>query len=247
MFMSYLQVGSYSIAVAKILGVSESIFLTCIENEFNYQKRLKALNANDTVSITRAEIYERTGLDDNAQISAEIALVKCGIISVKPLQNVPNKNYYILYIEQLENIITAPDPFSVISSADVKQFIKSPRVEPMSKRQTKIAELKRCIRTNDPVLQDYLCKWIDSVYANPKGFLSPKGLDIVQNELLTYSKGNQEVQIDVLKIAIKNGLRDLTWAIERYEKQNNIVKGSMNFAVYNDVKVEKPVEDVEVF
>ena len=59
-------------------------------------KRLKI--TNNTVSISRAEIYARTGLNDDAQKDVELALQECGVISVKPLQNVPNKNYYIFTI-----------------------------------------------------------------------------------------------------------------------------------------------------
>ena len=87
------------------------------------------------------------------------------------------------------------------------------------------------------VIQDYMCQWIDSVYVNPKGFLSPKGIEIAQEELLAYAGDNQDKQIAILRIAIKASLKDMTWAIERYEKQSGA--GSRNFATYNDIKSDK--------
>lgn len=243
--MNYLQLGCYSLDVAKVFGVHSSVFLSCIDNEFNYQKRLNNLNDNNTVSISRAEIYARTGLLDDMQKDVEMALQECGVISVKPLQNVPNKNYYIIFQDELTKILNSSNPLDIISSQNAKQFVKSPRVEPVSKRKTHIANLKKKIKVSDPVIQDYLCQWIDAVYVNPKGFLSPKGVEIAQEELFAYTNDNQEKQIAILKIAIKGSLRDMTWAIERYEKQSGI--GSRNFASYNDIVAESVNIGSEVF
>jgi hypothetical protein len=235
--MDYLQINSYNLDIAKVFGVHSSIFLSYINSEYHYQKRLNNLNNNDTVSISRSEIYARTALNDEEQKEVEFALQNCGVISVKPLQNVPNKNYYILFQDELDNILNSSNPADAINNTSAKQFVKSPRVEPVSKRQTHIANLKKKIKMQDPVIQDYMCQWIDSVYVNPKGFLSPKGIEIAQEELLAYAGDNQDKQIAILRIAIKASLKDMTWAIERYEKQSGA--GSRNFATYNDIKSDK--------
>lgn len=244
--MLELQTYSYNLDIAKVFGVCTSVFLSCIDSEFLYQERNKQLNANNTISLSRAEIYERTALDDEKQIEIEIALQECGVLSVKPLQNIPNKNYYIIHYAQLKNILVATNPADVIGIAKASQFTYKKRVEPVSKRQTYIVGLKKKINIKDPVLQGYFIDWIDAVYANPKGFLSPKAIEIAQNELLTYTSDNQEKQIAIMKIAIKGGLRDLSWAIEQYEKSDG--SGSKNFANYNDIKsIEKPANGSEVF
>ena len=244
--MISLQTYSYNLEVAKIFGVCTSVFLSCIENEFLYQERNKQLNENKTISLSRAEIYARTALDDDKQIDVELALKECGVLSVKPLQNIPNKNYYIINYEQLNNILTANNPADVIGEAKASQFTFKKRVEPVSKRQTHISNLKKKINVKDPVLQNYFIDWVDAVYTNPKGFLSPKAVEIAQNELLTYTGDNQEKQISIMKIAIKGGLRDLSWAIEQYEKDSGT--NSINFANYNDIKSNgKSISNTEVF
>ena len=108
--MIYLSNFSYNLDVAKVFGVKASIFLSCIDNQYNYQFRNNLLNANNTTAISRSEIYELTGLDDSEQIEVEIALSECSVLTVKPLQNVPNKNYYILDKDQLIKIITSDKP-----------------------------------------------------------------------------------------------------------------------------------------
>lgn len=239
--MIYLQTNSYNLEIAKVFGVCTSVFLTCISLEYDRLTRAKQLNANN-MSMSRAEIYARTALDDAKQLEIEIALTECGVLVTKPVQNVPNKNYYILDMEQLKKIMEAEDPAEIIGSAKAKQFIKPNRVEPVSKRKTHIIALKKKINVEDPVIQNYFVEWIDAVYTNPKGFLSPSGVVIAQQELLAYSS-EQSIQIAVLKIAIKGGLRDITWAIEQYEKQ----AGSRNFTSYNDIKSDKDDASDESF
>lgn len=241
--MNFLQINCYNLDLAKIFGINVSVLLTCIDNEFKYQSRQNSLSENNTIILSRAEIYARTGLDDEEQKDAELALQECGVLTIKPLQNNSNKNYYILYEDQLNLIITSEKPEDMIKNSQAKQFLKK-RTEPVSKRQTHIASLKKRIKVEDPVIQTYMCDWIDSVYDKPKGFISPKGVEIAQEELFAYAK-TQDVQIALLKIAIKGGLRDLSWAIEQYEKQNPA--GSRNFAVYNDIVAEKNTSSSEVF
>lgn len=235
MIMNYLQMCNYSLDVAKVLGVHSSILLSCIDNELAYQTRNNLLSGGNTVAISRAEIYARTGLNDEEQKEVEFALQECGILTVKPLQNVPNKNYYLLYKESLSELIESPESMSNLKSVGIRQFVRAPRAEPISKRKAYIAEMKSYIKVSDPVIQDYLCQWVDAVYVNPKGFLSKKSIEFALEELFGYAK-TQDVQIALLKIAIKGGLRDMQWAIEQYEKQNPV--GSRNFSVYNDVAVK---------
>ena len=160
------------------------------------------------------------------------------------MQNIPNKHYYILNYDQLNKIMFAENPTDVVLNEKAKQFIQKRRVEPTSKRQAHIKSLKNKITIEDPVIQEYLCNWIDAVYSKPKGFLSPTGVSIAQDELVQYTT-DQGKQIELLKIAIKGGLRDLTWAIEQYEAKAGV--GSRNFTDYNDNRAEQPADSAEVF
>lgn len=245
--MLFLQNFSYMVELAKLFGTNTAILIACIDAQYLYQLRNNKLNDNNTVSISRSEIYEITGLSDSEQIDAEMALTQCGIIIMKPFQNVPNKSYYIIDRIKLEQVLTAENPAEAVNQSTIaNQFIRGKRVEPTTKRQTHIAQLKKKIKVEDPVIQDYLIQWIDAVYSNPKGFLSPSSVVIAQQELMEYCKDNQEKQIKVLKEAIKGGCRDMTWAIQNYEKNNNI--DSRNFVSYSDTSAVKGhVSSDEVF
>ena len=94
--MIFLQSRSYNLRTAKIFGVRAATFIGFLLEQFDLQLRNKTINNNDTISISRSEIYENTALDDSEQSAIEANLVECGVIVTKPLQNVPNKNYYII-------------------------------------------------------------------------------------------------------------------------------------------------------
>ena len=241
--MIYLQLMNYNLDIAKVFGPCSAIFLSCLDMENAFHKR--NTNNDSSMSLTRAEIYERTALDDEKQHEIEIALQECGVLIVKPLKNIPNKNYYIINEEQLFKIMQSNKPTEIIGEEKSKQFIQKPRVEPINKRQSHIIQLKKRIKVDDPIIQTYLIDWIDAVYSNPKGFLSPTGIDIAQQELKAYSGDNQEKAINVLKIAIKGGLRDLTWAIEQYESKSGA--NSNNFANYSDIKADINNVSEEIF
>lgn len=244
--MIFLQTYSYNIQVAKVFGVQSAVYLKCIEDELCNEQLAGTLGENNTISLSRAEIYNRTALDDTKQMDVELSLTEVGVIVVRPFKNIPNKNYYIFNAEQFTKIMTAEDPSEILGNEKAKQFIQQTRVEPPTKRQSRINGLKKKITVEDQVVKSYMCDWIDSVFSK-NGFLSPTGVTIAQEELLEYTKGNQAKQIAILKIAIKDCLRDLTWAIERYEKQNPT--GTRNFMEYNDnnVATKVDVNEDEVF
>ena len=242
--MMCLQLNSYNVDVAKVFGICSSIFLSCLDSEFQYQERNKGLSADSSISLSRAEIYARTALDDDKQVEVETSLKEVGVLAVKPLKNIPNKNYYIINKDNIDKIMNSENPEEFIVSA--KQFLPKKRVEPISKRQSRILSLKKKVNVSDPVIQQYLCDWIDAVYSNPKGFLSPSGITIAQEELMKYAQ-TQDKQIAVLKIAIKGGLRDMTWAIDRHKAESGV--GSRNFMEYNsdNVATKDDVSSSEVF
>ena len=92
--MMFLQINSYNLDVAKVFGVYTAVFLSCLDNEFEYQSRVHSISEDKSISLSRAEIYERTALDDEQQADVELSLSQSGVLIVKPLKNIPNKNYY---------------------------------------------------------------------------------------------------------------------------------------------------------
>ena len=158
--MIYLQNSSYNIDIAKLFGINSAILLTCLDMEYCYQKRNNKILDNDAISLSRAEIYERTALDDTQQSDVEFSLIECGVLSMKPVQNSSSKNYYIINFIQLEKILSSSNPADIISSEKADQFIRGRRKEPLSKRQTYINKLKTKIKVEDPIVQQYFVDYV---------------------------------------------------------------------------------------
>ena len=108
-------------------------------------------------------------------------------------------------------------------------------VQRTTKREMTVKKLKGYIDVENPLLKQYLCDWIDAVYANPKGFLTKKSIEMALADLEAFSK-DIDMQVEVLRIAIKNGMRDITWAIQRYRKDNPV--GTDCWGEYNETKAD---------
>ena len=72
--MNLLNINGYNVDVATVLGVCQSILLSCVEEERQFQLRHKLIGDNNTVPLSRQEIYERTAMSDEDQKKAEESL-----------------------------------------------------------------------------------------------------------------------------------------------------------------------------
>lgn len=234
--MQYLQTFSYNLNVAKKLGVISAVFLSCIYNE---------LMLNESVSLTRDDIFNRTGIDESKQREVEEVLSECGIITVKRFKNNVEKSYYTInesrFISAVENKCLS-DILSDFS--DTQNVNRKSATKTVTKKSSHIESLKKSIKVADEIIRQYVCDWIESVYANPKGFMSLQSLSIGVQELTAYSS-SQEVQIEILKLATMSGYRDITWAIQRYDEKNS--SSGSNFVKYSDIKCTDTDMSVEVF
>ena len=159
-------------------------------------------------------------MDDLKQMEVEDSLRECQLIEVKPVKNSNIKFYYSLDEELLLKFLQTQsneDAKKLLTkSAQKKSLILVPRTEIPSKRSTYINSLKKSIEESDVILKDLYFDWIDAVYANPKGFLSQSGIKEMRKTLSDFTS-DKKVEKEIIKIAIKNGYRNLDWAINEYQ------------------------------
>ena len=123
-------------------------------------------------------------------------------------------------------------------SAQKKSLILVPRTEIPSKRSTYINSLKKSIEESDVILKDLYFDWIDAVYANPKGFLSQSGIKEMRKTLSDFTS-DKKVEKEIIKIAIKNGYRNLDWAINEYQNSKT------NILSTDAPKIEQLQENID--
>ena len=196
---------SYNVYVANALGIKSAVFLSYLWSKMPE-------SADEDICMTREEIQYSTGMSEDEQVSVEKSLSTNNIISVVPFKGNTSKNHYH-YNDNAFNAVVDIDT-SIVSICSKEKEVK-PR---KTARQIAVQSLKSAITVDNPLLNQYLCDWIDAVYANPKNNLTKQGVQFCINDLLKYST-NDDIRIEVVKLAIKRCLRDLNWAIEAYDKE----------------------------
>ena len=209
---------AYDVKTAKIFGINSAVLLNVI-NMFK--------DSNNTAIIDTDSLFNITGLDQTMLKNVEDALTQANIITVKCAKN-SIKHTYTLNIKNLVDIFNNYD-YNYMVNSFVPNNTTSTKRTHMTQKAKHIITLKHKINTDDTVLNQYLCDWVDAVYQNPKGFITDQGLVIAINDLLKYDK---EQQYAILKIAIKNGYRDLEWAMNKI----NVSGATSNFANYTEIK-----------
>ena len=226
------QSNSYNIDIAKIFGVRSAVLLSFLDKEISK-------SSVKQVAIERNFIYNSTGLDDKEQIDIEDALVSAKVLEVSKVRGNDNKHYYSINeqsILQFINSMQFKDSLGISS-------VERPEV-PVQRRTTKreafVKQLKGSIKVSDEALRQRLCDWIDSVYSNPKGFMSLQGLALSITELQSYST-DMDVIMEIMSIAIKGGYRDLAWAIDRYKQSHG--DSDDEWKLYSESKADIQIQN----
>lgn len=207
---------SYNVKLAKMIGVLGSVYLSATYLFLNKDNR----NSEDSdFTINRAYLNNIAGLTKEDQIKAEECLVALGLAEITHLAGMDKIK---LNPKEISKLIAENDPKKLdqikeklgTSTLDIKNDSK------LSKRQLTANALKKYIMCSNPELSKAYRGWIDGVYANPNGFLSQVAIEIFQNTINSYTKGDLDLALELLEIATVGGYRDATWAIKEYEKRN---------------------------
>ena len=198
----------YNLTLAQKLGIYPAIVLS----------KLIALKSSDNkLDIDFSEILNSTAIDlDNLQICIDL------FIKLKILDNykqIEDKSFTANFNEDLILAVISEDQPKVVT--DLKSIVKAinkAKNGRMSQRQRKFMELKNKLQCpNEELLQAYR-NWIDGVYENPKGFLSPSAIAIFQKTVDEFAKGDLDLALKIIEIATVGGYRDATWAINVFNK-----------------------------
>lgn len=198
----------YNLTLAQKLGIYPAIVLS----------KLIALKSTDNkLDIDFAELLNSTAVDlDNLQICIDL------FIKLKILDNykqIEDKSFTANFNEDLILAVISEDQPKVVN--DLKSIVKAVNKSKngkMSQRQRRFMELKNKLQCpNEELLQAYR-NWIDGVYENPKGFLSPSAIAIFQKTVDEFAKGDLDLALKIIEIATVGGYRDATWAINVFNK-----------------------------
>lgn len=203
---------SFNVQLAHIVGLHAAIYLSELLN-INSKAEKKNKISNKYFTLDRQYISERTTFSELEQLEIEKSLLKIGVLE----KSDPNSNQMFVNINMLTSLVTCVDDCLI---DNVKDLMKTKvKTERKTKRDAACQNMKNYIVATNPELREAYNNWIDSVYANPKGFLSAKAVSLFQKAIDTFADHNLDVALSVINIAIVGGYRDAEWAINKY-KQN---------------------------
>lgn len=197
---------NYNIKLAQIFGLAEAVYLGQLLDINKKAVKKGALEENFLI-IDRKYIEDRTTLSEEKQNNIDEKLMQVGILQKR------NTNSVSIDLNRLLSIICCDDDFVI---EDLRSVFKktSKRV---SKSQAIIDELKSNIKTTNAELIAAYNEWIETVYTK-QGWMSKKSVVLAQDVIDNFSNHNLDVALQVINIATVNGYRDMTWAINLYQK-----------------------------
>ena len=211
--------GQYNIKVAKLFGLETAVYLNELIN-IN-EKAVRKNKVSDCFFVLdRDYLTSRTTLTTEQQLEIEDKLIECDVLKRK--ENCTLSIDIIL----LTNMISSEDE-------DLKKnLIKLTELKGKKAKGTKqkqiVENLKTNVNSGNNVLDEYLKQWVE-VVSSKYGWMNKIAVQEGQNKVINASHPDIDKAIEIVKIAIINGHRDMQWAIDAYNKAHENEKKLTNF------------------
>lgn len=201
----------FNVKLAHILGLNSSIYLSQIM-DINEKAIRKEKTDKNFFTIDREYITKRTTITEKEQKEIENNLIKIGVLE----RSTGNADTILLNITVLTSILMSPDEELVRDISSISKP-KQKRTKAEAIKDT----LKQNIVTTNIELRTAYFSWIDAVYEKD-GFMTKSAVVAAQARIDEFSNRNLDVALKVLEIASINGYRDITWAINTYNKDYKV-------------------------
>lgn len=199
---------SVNIKLAHRIGLHAAIYLGELLN-INRKAIQKEKTIDDTFfKVNRDYIEQRTTLQKQEQKDIDKMLEELSIISIGA-----NKDTLSINTNAITGLLLDDE------SEIVDKVLEPVKKRRMTKKEAIAASLKNNIHTDNDELRKAYEEWIEAVMAR-QGWMSAASVRDGQDVIDKYTSKDLDMALKIIEIGAINGLRDLTWAINTYEKQN---------------------------
>ena len=205
----------YNIKIAQILGLHASIYISELLN-INEKAVRKDKLSDDCFIVDRNYIERRTTLSKDEQKEIDTMLLNLGIL--KKLES--NPDGLTLDLTILTSLVSA-EPVSLEKLEKAISAAKSSSKPKRTKAEAIIDSLKAKVECTNSELKAAYADWIEAVYAK-QGWMSVKSVTVAQRTVDEYCNHNLDLALKLLEIASINAYRDISWAINLYEKDYKV-------------------------
>ena len=201
---------SYNCNLAQVIGLHASIYVTELINISRKAMQKKKLFDDKYFVVDRTYITSRTTFDIPEQTAIEKSLSGLNIISFGPI-----KDSLYIDLDTLSGLM--------IGDSDIQEKAKkaaqnlATKSKSLTAKQRCAIEMKKHIYTTNSELYSAYSEWIDAV-CDKVGWMSQKAVTVGQQTVDGYAKGDLDVALKLIELATTGGFRDMTWAINAFEK-----------------------------
>jgi hypothetical protein len=205
---------SYNVKLANIIGLNPAIYVSELLS-INTKAIKKNKIENNYFRLDREYLQSRTTFDEKTQLEIEDILISAGILEKSETE----KDLLFLNITTLTTILMSEDEKLVDTLTSLIKV--NTKKNKRTKRECIRDNLKQYITCENKELKEAYEGWVDGVFANPKGFLSKRSIEVFQKTVDEFANHDLDKALAVIDIAAVNGYRDCTWAINVYNKNYN--------------------------
>ena len=205
--------------LANMIGLHDAIYLSELLSIAEKANR-KGVTEDNYFKLDREYIKKRTTLDIEEQLKIDNKLKQLQILKVS------DDCDFKLQVDVAKLMVLLSNGEVDESSLVQESEIKIKKKAKVSQRRAVFENLKHSIITQNKELFEAYCNWIDGVYANPKGFLSKRAVEIFQQKVEEFANHDLDVALAVIDIAATNGYRDADWALNKYREKS---RTTLNF------------------
>lgn len=211
--------GQYNIKIAKMFGLETAVYLNEILN-INEKAVRKNKISDCFFVLDRQYLTDRTTISEEKQLEIESKLIESDILKRKESCTIS------IDVVLLANIISSEDENL---QKNLSKLIELKNKKPKKTKNQQIADnLKTNVKTGNSELDEYLKQWIDVVLLR-YGWMNKIAVQEAQNKIISFAAPDIGKAIEIMKIAIINGHRDVQWAIDEYVKKHSNEKKLTNF------------------
>ena len=199
---------SYNLKLAHRIGLHAAIYLGELLNINKKAVQKEKLNEKGMFKLDRMYIEQRTTFSKQEQKELDSALEELLIVNIDS----SNKDFLSINVDAITGILLDDN------SKLVDKVIQPVKKKRLTKKEAITAQLKENIVTQNEELRAAYEEWIDAVIAR-QGWMSSASVKEGQTLIDNYTQRDLDVALAIIHIAAINGLRDLSWAINNYEKE----------------------------
>jgi hypothetical protein len=233
--------GTFNITFARIVGLETSAYCFALLSIYDKAKRKNKLIDTDYIKVDRKYVEQRTALSVEKQLEID---AQCEVLNLI-MKSKSDTNTLKINVDLIVRLIEGKDVQLTEYAVYAKPLNKRNSRE--LKRASTIESIKSAIVSSDQETLTALYRYVDSAasYDEKKLKVSIETVQMFQQKLTDYSKGDKKILIELIEIATIHKHLDARWTITAYLRNMKNMSTAASQAITSETAVTKLSDAIE--